>query len=56
MLPIPGAATPTLRDRILGCMLGGAIGDAWGGLYEGAPPPSASDFPPPRACPTTRSS
>ena len=39
------ATTPTLRDRILGCLLGGAIGDAWGGPYEGALPQAVPDFP-----------
>ncbi|MEZ4222578.1 MAG: ADP-ribosylglycohydrolase family protein [Polyangiaceae bacterium] len=24
-----------MRDRVLGCIVGGAIGDAWGGPYEG---------------------
>lgn len=27
------------RDRIVGCIVGGALGDAWGGAYEGAPGP-----------------
>lgn len=27
------------KDRILGCLLGGAIGDAFGSAYEGQPPP-----------------
>lgn len=35
----------TLRDRILGCLLGGAIGDAWGGPYEGALPSEDPKFP-----------
>jgi ADP-ribosylglycohydrolase len=26
-------------DRIIGCLIGGAIGDAWGSRYEGAKPP-----------------
>ena len=39
------ATTPTLHDRILGCLLGGAIGDAWGGPYEGALPQAVPDFP-----------
>lgn len=29
----------TERDRILGCIFGGAIGDAWGSFYEGRPAP-----------------
>ena len=29
----------TSRDRIVGCILGGAIGDAFGGPYEGQCPP-----------------
>jgi ADP-ribosylglycohydrolase len=28
-----------LRDRVLGCFVGGAIGDALGGAHEGRPPP-----------------
>jgi ADP-ribosylglycohydrolase len=28
-----------VRDQILGCILGGAIGDALGGPYEGKRPP-----------------
>jgi ADP-ribosyl-[dinitrogen reductase] hydrolase len=31
-----------LEDRIVGCVLGGALGDAWGGPFEGAP--SGFDF------------
>ena len=31
------------HDRILGCILGGAIGDAMGGQYEGQSPPIALD-------------
>ncbi len=31
------------RDRILGCLIGGALGDAWGSPYEGASPPLAVD-------------
>jgi ADP-ribosyl-[dinitrogen reductase] hydrolase len=34
-------------DRILGCILGGAIGDAFGGAYENQSPPI--DFTKPRA-------
>lgn len=29
----------THRDRIIGCLIGGAIGDAWGSIYEGATHP-----------------
>jgi ADP-ribosyl-[dinitrogen reductase] hydrolase len=36
---------PNLHDRILGCLLGGAIGDAWGGPYEGALPQAVPVFP-----------
>jgi ADP-ribosyl-[dinitrogen reductase] hydrolase len=32
-------ASPSLADRILGCILGGAIGDALGSPYEGRPGP-----------------
>jgi hypothetical protein len=28
-------------DRILGCLIGGAIGDAWGSRYEGGLMPIA---------------
>lgn len=31
-------------DRIVGCLMGGAIGDAWGSQYEGTAPPVAVDF------------
>ncbi len=30
---------PTFADRVLGALVGGAIGDAWGGPYEGLVPP-----------------
>lgn len=30
--------------RIVGCLMGGAIGDAWGSQYESRPPPFAVDF------------
>ena len=29
----------TADDRLLGCIVGGAIGDAWGSAYEGHVPP-----------------
>jgi ADP-ribosylglycohydrolase len=32
-----------LQDRVVGCILGGAIGDALGGPYEGQPGPVAFD-------------
>jgi ADP-ribosyl-[dinitrogen reductase] hydrolase len=32
-------------DRIVGSILGGAIGDAWGGPYEGSLPRGAVCFP-----------
>jgi ADP-ribosyl-[dinitrogen reductase] hydrolase len=31
--------TPILEERVLGCIVGGAIGDALGGPYEGQPGP-----------------
>jgi ADP-ribosylglycohydrolase len=38
-----------MRDRILGCILGGAIGDTFGSPYEGRQPPivisEANDLP-----------
>jgi len=30
---------PTTKNRVLGCLLAGALGDAWGGPYEGAAGP-----------------
>jgi ADP-ribosyl-[dinitrogen reductase] hydrolase len=36
----------SLHDRIVGCLLGGALGDAWGGPYEGALPREAPVFSP----------
>lgn len=33
-----------LADRVVGCLLAGAIGDAAGSRYEGEPPPIAVDF------------
>lgn len=38
------------RDRIVGCIVGGAIGDAWGGPYEGRPGPLEFDVPAVSAC------
>ncbi|MFN7131179.1 MAG: ADP-ribosylglycohydrolase family protein, partial [Myxococcales bacterium] len=38
---------PSLRERITGCLLGGALGDALGLPYEGRPP-TASPAPPSR--------
>jgi hypothetical protein len=35
----------TLRDRVLGCPLGGALGDAWGGASENVPVALRSKFP-----------
>lgn len=34
------------QERIQSCLLGGALGDAWGGPYEGQRSPSAAPFPP----------
>ena len=33
-----------IADRVIGCIVGGAIGDALGGPYEGAPPPVSVQF------------
>lgn len=35
---MPSLADPQ-TDRIVGCFLAGAIGDAWGSVYEGSAPP-----------------
>jgi hypothetical protein len=32
-------------DRILGTILGGAVGDGWGGPFEGGLPPGAVTAP-----------
>jgi ADP-ribosyl-[dinitrogen reductase] hydrolase len=34
--PSPTFESIALKDRVLGCLLGGALGDAWGGPLEGA--------------------
>lgn len=36
---------PTLEDRIIGCLLAGALGDAVGAPFEGKPPTSKCAFP-----------
>lgn len=36
---------PTRKDRIIGCLLAGALGDAIGAPFEGKPPSSKSAFP-----------
>jgi ADP-ribosyl-[dinitrogen reductase] hydrolase len=33
---MPAEGSTTVRSRVIGCILGGALGDAWGGPYEGA--------------------
>jgi ADP-ribosyl-[dinitrogen reductase] hydrolase len=38
-VPSPTFASIALKDRVLGCLLGGALGDAWGGPWEGAAGP-----------------
>ncbi len=35
----------SLKERIVGCLLGGALGDAWGGPWEGATGPVAISIP-----------
>ncbi len=46
MPPKPLPSANDLHDRLLGCLLGGAIGDAMGGAYEGQPRPTIVDAPP----------
>jgi hypothetical protein len=31
------------HDRVVGCLIGGAIGDGWGSCYEGTVPPVRID-------------
>jgi ADP-ribosyl-[dinitrogen reductase] hydrolase len=38
-VPIPTFTSIALKDRVLGCLLGGALGDAWGGPWEGVAGP-----------------
>jgi ADP-ribosyl-[dinitrogen reductase] hydrolase len=38
-VPSPNVASISLKDRVLGCLLGGTLGDAWGGPWEGAAGP-----------------
>lgn len=33
------------KTQVLGCILGGALGDAWGGAYENSPGPVAFEIP-----------
>lgn len=35
----------TVKTRVLGCLLGGALGDAWGGPYEGMTGPLVFEIP-----------
>jgi ADP-ribosyl-[dinitrogen reductase] hydrolase len=35
----------TNKERVSGCLLGGALGDAWGGPWEGRPGPIAFEVP-----------
>lgn len=35
----------SVEDRIVGCFLGGALGDAWGGPFEGAASPVRFEIP-----------
>jgi ADP-ribosylglycohydrolase len=35
----------TTKDRVLGCLLGGGLGDAWGGPFEGAASPVVFEVP-----------
>lgn len=41
--PMPSSISP--QDRILACLLGGALGDAWGGPHEGTPYPVRFEIP-----------
>lgn len=36
---------PTTKNRVLGCLLGGALGDAWGGPFDGAAGPVVFEVP-----------
>src|ERR1700687_4630920 len=35
----------TAQDRVMGCLLGGALGDAWGGPLEGTTNPARFEIP-----------
>jgi ADP-ribosyl-[dinitrogen reductase] hydrolase len=39
------SSLPSLHDRLLGCLLGGALGDAWGGPFEGSKGPVKFEIP-----------
>ncbi len=41
----PTQSTPTTKTRVLGCLLGGALGDAWGGPFDGAAGPVVFEVP-----------
>ena len=38
-------ASITIQDRVLGCLFGGALGDAWGGPFEGSTGPVRFEIP-----------
>lgn len=39
------ARSVTLKDRVIGCLLGGALGNAWGGPWEGKAGPVPFEIP-----------
>src|SRR5438128_1013708 len=41
----PMQSSARTKDRVLGCLLGGAVGDAWGGPYEGVAGPVEFETP-----------
>src|SRR5262245_54306287 len=43
-LSLPTTMSLSLADRLTGCLLGQAVGDAIGFVVEGAPPEDASSF------------
>jgi ADP-ribosylglycohydrolase len=46
IVPAPVQGSTVMKNRVLGCLFGGALGDAWGGPYEGAAGPVVFEIPP----------